>query len=293
MGVRRPSTVTACTTESVTGRNVRRFSLPAFDWLRYPEGDDPTGDGPVPGQPLAAFLDGAVAAGFSGVGLDNYTLGAHDPIRVAAMLRERGLACTDIGVLPIGAIALDGVAGTLARFAAATGAPTCIAALFAPVERARAIAELERCAETLGQAGARLALEFGSYGGLTRLADAVSLCEEVGWDRCGVLVDTWHFFRTDAPWEVLRSLSGEQIALVHVNDGPAVAGDDLMREGRFGRLPVGAGAFPLAEFAAVLDDAGYYGPLSIEVLSDDMRNRAPEEGARLLFASLRDGWPGG
>ena len=275
----------------MTGPSVRRFSLPAFDWLRYPEGDDPDGAVPVPGQPLAAFLDGAAAAGFSGVGLDNYTLGDHDPIRVAAMLRERGLMCTDVGVLPIGMITLDGVAGTLARLAAATGAPTCIAALFAPVERARAIAELDRCADMLGQAGARLALEFGSYGGLTRLADAVSLCEEVGWDRCGVLVDTWHFFRTDAPWEVLRSLRGDQIALVHVNDGPAVGGNDLVREGRFGRLPVGAGAFPLTEFAAALDDAGYEGPLSIEVLSDDVRNRAPEAGARLLFASLRDGWP--
>ena len=291
--MRRPNTVTACTTGNVTGHRVRRFSLPAFDWLRYPEDDDTAGATPVPGQPLAAFLDGAAAAGFSGVGLDNYTLGELDPDHVAAMLRERGLACTDIGVLPIGTIALDGVAATLARLAAATGAPTCIAALFAPVERARTVLELERCAETLGQAGARLALEFGSYGGLTRLADAVSLCEEVGWDRCGVLVDTWHFFRTDAPWAVLRSLSGDQIALVHVNDGPTVAEDDLVHEGRFGRMPMGEGAFPLAEFAAALDDAGYEGPLSIEVLSDDVRNRAPEEGARLLFASLRDCWPGG
>ena len=95
----------------------------------------------------------------------------------------------------------------------------CIAAVFAPIDRRRILAELDRCAETLGRAGARVALEFAAYGGLTRLADAVALCEEVGWDRCGVLVDTWHFFRTDAPWEVLRSLGGEQIALVHVNDG--------------------------------------------------------------------------
>jgi sugar phosphate isomerase/epimerase len=277
----------------VTGHSASRFSLPALNWLRHPAGDDPTGAEPVPGQPLAAFLDGAVAAGFLGVGLDNYTVGELDPAQVAAMLRERGLVCTDVGVLSIGTTALDEVAGTLAGLAAATGAPTCIAALFAPVERARAVAELERCAETLGRAGARLALEFASYGGLTRLADAVSLCDAVGWDRCGVLVDTWHFFRTDAPWEMLRSLDGDQIALVHVNDGPAVAGDDLLSEGRFGRMPVGAGAVPLTEFAAALDDAGYEGPLSIEVLSDDVRNRTPEDGARLLFASLRDGWPGG
>ena len=212
---------------------------------------------------------------------------------MAALLDERGLACTDVGVLPIGTSAVDAGAENLAGLAAATGAPVCIAAFFAPMERARAVAELERCAETLGQVGTRLALEFAAYGGLTRLSDAVSLCEEVGWERCGVLIDTWHFFRTDAPWDVLRSLAGEQIALVHVNDGPALPADDPVREGRFGRLPVGTGAFPLAEFAAALDDVGYEGPFSTEVLSDDVRNRAPEDGARLLFASLRDCWPAG
>lgn len=275
----------------MTGRSSDRFSLPAFNWLRYPEGDG-VGAKPRPGQSLAAFLDGAAAAGFARVGLDTFTLGDHDPVRVAGMLEERGLTCSDVGVLPIGTPTVDGLARVLAGLAAATGAPVCIAALFAPADRAQVVAELERCADTLGRSGARLALEFASYGGLTRFAEAVSLCEEVGWDRCGVLVDTWHFFRTGAPWDVLRSLRGEQIALVHVNDGPAAAASDLVREGRFGRLPVGAGAFPLAEFAAALDSAGYDGPLSTEVLSDDVRSRAPEEGARLLFASLRDGWSG-
>jgi sugar phosphate isomerase/epimerase len=241
---------------------------------------------------LTVFLDGAAAGGFTAVGLDHYTVGSHDPDQVAALLDERGLVCTDVGVLPLGTDALDRVAETLTALAAGTRAPVCIAAVFAPVPRARALAELDRCAEMLNQVGTRLALEFAAYGGLTRLADAVSLCEEVGWDRCGVLVDTWHFFRTDAPWDVLRSLGGEQIALVHVNDGPSVPGDDAVQEGRFGRLPVGMGAFPLAEFAAALDGVGYVGALSTEVLSDDVRNRAPEEGARLLFASLRDCWPG-
>jgi sugar phosphate isomerase/epimerase len=241
---------------------------------------------------LTVFLDGAAAGGFTAVGLDHYTVGSDDPDQVAALLDERGLVCTDVGVLPLGTDALDRAAETLVGLAAATGAPVCIAAFYAPVARARALAELDRCAEMLSQVGTRIALEFAAYGGLTRLADAVSLCEEVGWDRCGVLVDTWHFFRTDAPWDVLRSLAGEQIALVHVNDGPAVPGDDAVREGRFGRLPVGAGAFPLEEFAAALDGVGYAGALSTEVLSDDVRNSEPEEGARLLFASLRDGWPG-
>jgi len=273
-----------------------RFSLPTFNWLRYPQGDDLTGSEPAPGWPLDDILDGAAAAGFAVVGLDLYTLrgdaeagGSIDEL--AARLGSRQLACSDVGVLPIGTPEVRATAETLAHVASVTGAPICIAAFFAPVDHARAIAELKDCADVLAESGARLALEFASYGGLTRLADAVALCEGVGWERCGLLVDTWHFFRTDSPWPVLRSLDGEQIALVHVNDGPAAAGDDAVFDGRFRRLPVGAGSFPLTEFAGALDDAGYRGTFSTEVLSDEIRTAPPAAGARLLLTALQECWP--
>jgi sugar phosphate isomerase/epimerase len=273
-----------------------RFSLPTFDWLRYPEGDDLARLEPVPVWPLADVLDGAASAGFTNVGLDLYTVGAHvaqgglvDDL--GAAFRARGLACSDVGVLPIGAADVHGAAGALAQVASAVGAPLCIAAFFAPVARDEAIRQLRTAAGILAGAEARLALEFASYGALTRLADAVALCDAVGWERCGLLVDTWHFFRTEAPWPLLRSLDGDRVALVHVNDGAAAAGGDPVHDGRSRRLPVGAGTFPLAEFAAALAEIGYRGILSAEVLSDDVRLRPPATGARLLMTALREGWP--
>jgi len=199
--------------------------------------------------------------------------------------------CTDVGVLPIDAPGVRTVAETLAQLASATGAPICIAAFYGPVDHQEAIAELSECADVLTGAGARLALEFASYGGLTRLADAVDLCEAVGWERCGVLVDTWHFFRTGAPWSDLRALRGEQIALAHVNDGPLEGTGDPVVEGRFRRRPVGHGSFPLAEFAAALDAIGYSGTLSTEVLADEVRGQSPQNGARMLLEALREHWP--
>jgi sugar phosphate isomerase/epimerase len=269
-----------------------RFSLPTLNWLRYPRDSDLTGLEPVPGWPLGDVLDAAASAGFPAVGLDLYTLRSHDGAidELAAALGPRGLACSDVGVLPIGTPELRAAAETLARVASATAAPTCIAAFFTPVPHAQAVAELKQSSEIIADAGARLALEFASYGGLTRLADAVAICEAVGWDRCGLLVDTWHFFRTDSPWPVLRSLDGEQIALVHVNDGGAPASADAVYEGRFRRLPMGAGSFPLTEFASALDDIGYRGTLSTEVLSDDIRGAPPAAGARLLLTALRECW---
>jgi len=244
----------------------------------------------VPGWPLENVLDGAAAAGFPAVGLDLFTLRGYDG-DVGAALAARGLVCSDVGVLPIGTPGVRSTAETLARVASVAGAPTCIAAFFAPVGHEQAVAELKESAAILAEVGTRLALEFAAYGGLTRLAAAVELCAAVGWDRCGLLVDTWHFFRTDAPWPVLRSLDREQIELVHVNDGAASATGDPVHEGRFRRLAVGAGTFPLPEFASVLDDIGYRGTLSTEVLSDEIRGAQPEAGARRLLQSLRESWP--
>jgi sugar phosphate isomerase/epimerase len=202
----------------------------------------------------------------------------------------RGLTCSDVGVLPVGAADVGTAARRLAALGEATSARLCIAAFFADVDRARAIRELRRCADLLDASGIRIALEFTSYGGLTRLADAADLCDAVGWHRCGVLVDTWHFFRTDAPWAALEALGADQIALVHVNDGPAAAADDRILESRFGRLPVGAGSFPLTQFGAAL--GSYSGPFSSEVLSDTIRLRPVAEGARTLLAGIERSWPG-
>jgi sugar phosphate isomerase/epimerase len=173
-----------------------------------------------------------------------------------------------------------------------TGARVCLASHFAPTSREQAAQELSRAAEVLAAAGVRIALEFVAYGVLRTLAEAIELCDAVGWERCGLLVDTWHVFRDHQPLSRLRSLDGEQIAIVHVNDGAPSPADDAVDEGRFGRLPMGAGAFPLAEFAAALEATGYRGVISAEVLSAELRARPPEEGARELMQSLRESWPG-
>jgi sugar phosphate isomerase/epimerase len=235
-------------------------------------------------------LDGAAAAGFTRIGLDLHSLDGHEHLDTA--LRTRGLACSDVGVLALGATGARESADRLARLAATVGAPLCIAAVPAPLPRERAIRELDEAAAALSSAGARIALEFAAYGGLTRLADAVALCEAVGWERCGLLVDTWHFFRGGEPWALLESLTADRVALVHVNDGGAGAGNgDPIVESRFHRLPPGAGEFPLGAFAAALGEIGYRGALSVEVLSDDVRLLPPRVGARLLATALSEAWP--
>jgi sugar phosphate isomerase/epimerase len=105
---------------------------------------------------------------------------------------------------------------------------------------------LKASAEVLAAAGVRIALEFFPYGALPTLESALAASEVIGWDRCGVLLDTWHFFRSGEPWEMLRSLDPDQIAIIHADDAPAVISDDLVHESRHRRLPIGAGTFAIA-----------------------------------------------
>ena len=258
-----------------------------MNWLRFASDREP-----VPEWPLEAILDGAAAAGFGAVGLDRHTVARHvdaggNVERLGEELRARGLSCTDIGVLPLGTPGVGDAAELLARLASATGADTCIAAHYAPTSFEAAARELTASAEILAAAGATLALEFVVYGPLRSLDDATDLCEAVGWDRCRLLVDTWHVFRGGEPLSRLRSLGGEQIGLVHLNDGAATPHDDAVLEGRFGRLLPGCGAFPLSEFAAAVEATGYRGPVGVEVLSEELRRLPPDEGARELMRSLR------
>ena len=261
----------------ICGLTLPRYSLPTLNWLDLPDGASRFS--------LEEILDAAAAAGFESVGLDTVTTaGVAD---IAGMLRARGLTCTDVGILVLGTnTATD--AERLAELAQACGATTCLVAWPAGFDGRPA---LEMSADILGSAGVRIALEFFPYGALPTLKTALAACEAIGWDRCGVLLDTWHFFRSDEPWELLRSLDPDRIAIIHADDAPAMISGDLINESRHRRLPIGAGTFAIADFASAIDTLGYDGVISAEVLSATLRAQAPAGGARVLMEALRTNWP--
>jgi len=258
-----------------------QVSLPTLNWIGFPE--------LAPVWPLEDVLAGAAAAGFRSVGLDDLTVAGRDPGDVAASLRSHGLSCTDVGVLRVGEGDVREHSAELAALASATGAGICITALSNAIA-AEAIPLLRAATAILAESGVRAALEFVPYGALPTLSEAVAVCDAVGWERCGLLVDTWHFFRSGEPWELLRSLDRSQIALVHINDALPLSSSDLRHESRFRRAPLGAGTFELAELAATLAELRYEGVVSIEVLSGELRSRPPSAGAKELLNSLRNGW---
>jgi sugar phosphate isomerase/epimerase len=270
----------------------RTWSLLAVTWVRWPGGDEAVTE-PTPAWPLETVLDATAAAGFKAAGLDHYTIGGYvrnggSVKNVGVLLQARGIRCTDVGVLPIGLGGAAAAAAELARTATIVGAPVCIAALYADAAAEDAIRELREAAEILDDAGVRIAFEFTAYGHSRSLRDAIVLCDAVGWERCGLLVDSWHVFRGGEPLMLLRSLDADQIALVHVNDAAPPGGLDPVFEGRFRRALPGSGSFPLGAFAEALSATGYRGTISVEVLSTELRRLPPHVGARQLLQSLRE-----
>jgi sugar phosphate isomerase/epimerase len=270
------------------------YSLTTLNWLRFPEG---SGEDEVvsPLWPLERVVDAVAEAGSPGIGLDGWTIAQHVQAGGsvedgAALLQSRGLVCTDVAPLLVAEPETRAEAERFAHLAAATGSRICVAAVYSPKPRDHVIRDLRLCAAVLSESGTRLALEFTSFGGLLTLADAIELSAEVGWERCGVLVDSLHFFRTGAPWQELQALDPDQVALVHLDDARRDA-VDRVRESRFGRLLPGAGELPLDDFHRALVALGYRGVVSAEVLSAQLRTRPPEEAARELLDAMRNVWP--
>jgi sugar phosphate isomerase/epimerase len=280
----------------IQGNTRQSYSLPTVNWIRFPGGDEIVpADGYPPMYPLEEVLDAAAAAGFGAVGLCDYSVTGHlraggSVARLPSQLLSRGLACTDVGILRVGAGGATREAQLLAALAADTGARVCIAVVATRPSPA-VVRELTACAEILSEIGVRLAVEPAPYAPLKTLGEAMALCDAVGWERCGLLVDTWHFFRGDRPWELLRSLDAEQISLVHVNDAPPMSTDSLLFESRLRRETLGAGTFPIGEFKAAVDELGYAGAISPEILSRRLRRLPPTDAANEIMRSLRHHWP--
>ncbi len=264
---------------------VRRYSVPTLNWVRMPPADS----GAAPAAPafgLDEILDGVVAGGFEAVGLDDVTVGNLDVIQVAEALRRRGLSCSEVGILRAGRSRETAASARhLAQLARATGSTCCIAVVADPTPR-HPLEPLRAAAGTLDAAGVRLALEFASYGSPATLSDAIGLCSALGWERCGLLLDSWHLFRSDAPWSSLESLDGSQVALVHLNDAPHLVGSSPVHDSRFRREPPGEGVFDLDRFLDLLSGIGYTGVISLEILSSRIAATPPTVAAGELMAAI-------
>jgi sugar phosphate isomerase/epimerase len=239
-------------------------------------------------HPWQQVVTAAAGAGFRGIALDSSTLAVAEREAgleaVAGRIGDLGLTATDFSAFRLGP---DGgrderVAASMARRCAALGIPVCALVLYAPASP-ELDDRIDRCADLFAARGVRLALEFIPYSSVRTLAEARDVCARAGFERCGLLVDTWHLARSGGAPADLTDLGPEEIACVQVADAAPSPGADLGVESRQGRLLPGDGVVDFPAFAAALSGIGYRGAVGTEVLSRSLGGRSPEAVAEDCF----------
>ncbi len=96
---------------------------------------------------------------------------------------------------------------------------------------------------------------------------ALEIVRQADRPNSGLLIDTWHCYRGTTTYDDLRTIPGDRVLGVHVDDAPATPMDDLLDETLHHRLMPGEGEMDLVGFVRILDGIGSQAPFTLEVLS--------------------------
>lgn len=146
----------------------------------------------------------------------------------------------------------------------------------------RAAADLAEMAERAQKRGLRIGFEALAWGrNVNRWRHAWKIVQAADHPALGLIVDSFHTLAVGDDLSGLSAVPAEKIFLAQLADAPKLSMDVLSWSRHFRNFP-GQGALPVASFVRDLVDAGYRGPLSLEIFNDEFRS-AP---ARLM---ARDG----
>lgn len=162
--------------------------------------------------------------------------------------------------------------------ATALGAPTLSVAELAgiPFDGPMMATHFGELCDQAADHGLRVALEFIPAGGISDLVKAWDVIDRAGRPNGGLVIDSWHFFRTDAPFDRLAAIPGDRIFSVQINDGPAAADGDLVND-MVHRLLPGEGEFNLDAFLDAIGETGTRAPIGIEILSPVLNAMRPAD----------------
>ncbi|WP_201192472.1 sugar phosphate isomerase/epimerase family protein [Pseudomonas fluorescens] len=118
--------------------------------------------------------------------------------------------------------------------------------------------------------------------------------QRVGEPNIGIVVDLFHVCTRQRPVEDLHGIPLEQIYQVQLSDLTEPVTPDnlehLIDTARHRRVLPGQGYFDTSSFIQYLLEAGYQGPVGVEVFSDELKAQPAELTARQAMAALKDVW---
>ena len=136
--------------------------------------------------------------------------------------------------------------------------------------------------------GMRVAWEALSWG--TRVSDyrhSWQIVQSVAHPALGVCLDSFHILAQHHDPGEIRKIPSEKIFFAQLADAPMMT-LDLLTWSRHHRCLPGRGDLDVTGFATILADAGYSGPWSLEVFSDQLRAAQPAAAAADCMRSLTE-----
>ena len=248
---------------------------------------------------LGDKLDAIAAAGFDGVEIfDNDLVGSPlTPREVAARCADLGLS-VDLfqpvrdaaGVVPETFSATHRRVEGKLDVASELGAGVLLVCSHVgpdAVDDLDLVAEqLRRLGEAAAARGVVLAFEALAWGRhVSRVADAWEAVRRADHPAVTLAVDTFHMLSRGDDGSALAGIPGERIGFLQVADAPAMEMNVLEWSRHFRCFP-GQGSLDVAGVVAATLEAGYRGPVSLEVFSDVVREADQSVTARDAFRSL-------
>ena len=147
--------------------------------------------------------------------------------------------------------------------------------------------QLHRAAELAARYDMRIAYEalaWGTY--VNTYWHSWELVQAADHPNLGVCLDSFHILSKNDDPSRIPEIPGEKIFFVQLADAPEL-GMDVLPWSRHHRVFPGEGSFAMFEFMAYLTQAGYRGPLSLEIFNDVFRETDPNITAVDGLRSLR------
>jgi sugar phosphate isomerase/epimerase len=243
---------------------------------------------------LPAQIRAAADAGFPLFGPDSFSIAAH--VEQGGSVEELARACAaagtrvfEIAALMVGVDDAEAGAREIAAYASVLGPDWVLTNVMAPVDD-RVRDEFARCAEIIGETGARLAVEYLPWTPVASAGAALDLVRSVPATGARVLPDVWHHFRGPDDWAALDALPLDEIAYVQFSDALPMISEDLVEETVSRRVFPGEGEFDLGTYCDHMRAKGFDGVVSVEVLSAAMRETDLGAFTRRAYAATAPYW---
>jgi sugar phosphate isomerase/epimerase len=110
------------------------------------------------------------------------------------------------------------------------------------------------------------------------LAQALDIAERFEPDQVGVVVDVYHVFWDPELYSQIARASGRILGF-HVNDWVVPTRDPLLERGM-----MGDGVIELRRIRAAVDDAGYAGPIEVEIFNPEIWSQPGDE----ILATMKE-----